>query len=161
MVELKLVYKQKNNMDCQNNCSHFCALWPNTNPNQLHRDEENICKSGYSKEGLHVWLKQKYDHEQQRPFFTWRSCYQHLVYKPQGLIQTLAGGLVPQSRLHHFKHVLIGATHELLVCSNSDLGILLGEAVQLQQHRPLKEGNCCQSPMLDCLSPLHLQLNSS
>ncbi|TNN69893.1 hypothetical protein EYF80_019961 [Liparis tanakae] len=28
--------------------------------------------------------------------------------------------------LHHFKHALIGAAHELLVCSDSDLGILLG-----------------------------------
>lgn len=78
-----------------------------------------------------------------------------------GFNQTLAGGLAPQHRLHHFKQVLIGAEHELLVCSDSDLGILLGGAVQLQQHRSLKEGNCCQSLMLDGHSPLHLHLNSS
>lgn len=63
--------------------------------------------------------------------------------------QTLAGGLVPQRHLHHFKHVLIRAAYELLVCSNSDLRILLGGAVQLQQHRSLKGGNCCQQLMLD------------
>lgn len=69
--------------------------------------------------------------------------------KNSGFDQTLAGGLVPQCHLHHFKHVLIGAAYELLVCGNSDLGILLGGAIQLQQHRSLKEGNCCQQLMLD------------
>lgn len=53
--------------------------------------------------------------------------------------QTLAGGLVPQCLLHGFKHVLIGTSQELLVCSDSDLGILSGGAVQLQQHRPLRK----------------------
>lgn len=72
--------------------------------------------------------------------------------------QTLAGGLFPQCCLHHLEYVLVGAAHELLVCSNSDLGILLGGAVQLQQHRPLREGNCCQSLMSDSQSPFHLNL---
>lgn len=72
--------------------------------------------------------------------------------------QTLAGGLVPQCCLHHLEYVLVRAVHELLVCSNSDLGILLGGAVQLQQHRPLREGNCCQSLMSDSQSPFHLNL---
>lgn len=49
-----------------------------------------------------------------------------------GLNQTLAGGLVPQRHLHYFEHVVVGAAHELLVCSDSDLRILLGGAVQLQ-----------------------------
>lgn len=69
---------------------------------------------------------------------------------------TLAGGLALQSHLHHFKQLLIGTSHELLVCSDSDLGILLGGAIQLQQHSSLREGNCCQQLMLDCHSPLPL-----
>lgn len=62
---------------------------------------------------------------------------------------TLAGGLALQSHLHRFEHVLSGASHELLVCSDSDLWILLGGAIQLQQHSSLMEGNCCQRLMLD------------
>lgn len=57
---------------------------------------------------------------------------------PSGLDQTLAGGLVPQRHLHHFIHVRVGAANKLLVCSDPDLGILLGGAVQLQQHRSLE-----------------------
>lgn len=62
---------------------------------------------------------------------------------------TLAGRLALQSHLHRFKHILSGASHELLVCSDSDLGILQGGAIQLQQHSSLREGNCCQRLMLD------------
>lgn len=78
-----------------------------------------------------------------------------------GSNQTLAGGLIPQRFFHRCEYVLVGAAHELLVCSDSDLRILLGGAVQLQQHRPLREGNCCQSLMSDCCSLLHLHLVSS
>lgn len=55
-----------------------------------------------------------------------------------GLNQTLAGGLALQRHLHHFIQVLIRAVEELLVCSNPDLRILAGGAVQLQQHGPLE-----------------------
>lgn len=55
-----------------------------------------------------------------------------------GLNQTLAGGLALQRHLHHFKQVLIRAAKELLVCSDPDLRILVGGAVQLQQHRSLE-----------------------
>lgn len=89
------------------------------------------------------------------------NCSGHPHYKPQQSSQTLAGRLVPQRRLHHIKHAPIRAAHELLVCCDSDLGILLGGPVQLQQHRSLKEGNCRQSLMLDWHPPLHLRLNSS
>lgn len=73
-------------------------------------------------------------------FFSCHGCRGHALHKHQSN-QTLAGGLIPQSHLHHLEHVLVGAAHELLVCSDSDLRILLGGAVQLQQHRPLREGN--------------------
>lgn len=55
-----------------------------------------------------------------------------------GLNQTLAGGLALQRHLHHFKQVPIRAAEELLVCSDPDLWVLTGRAVQLQQHRPLE-----------------------
>lgn len=70
---------------------------------------------------------------------------------------TLAGGLILQSHLHRFKQVLIRTSYELLVCSDPDLGILLGGAIQLQQHSSLKEGNCCQQLMLNRHSPLPLR----
>lgn len=55
-----------------------------------------------------------------------------------GLNQTLAGRLTLQRHLHHFIQVLIRAAKELLVCSDPDLRILAGRAVQLQQQRPLE-----------------------
>lgn len=55
-----------------------------------------------------------------------------------GLSQTLAGGLAPQRHLHHFIQLPVWAAKELLVCSDPDLRILPGGAVQLQQHRPLE-----------------------
>lgn len=54
------------------------------------------------------------------------------IHSRNGLNQTLSGSFIPERFLHYCEYVLVGAAHELLVCSNSDLRILQGGAVQLQ-----------------------------
>lgn len=88
---------------------------------------------------------------------------EHLLYH-SGLKQTLTGALTPQGCLHYLEHFLVRAVHELLVCTNSDLRILLGGAIQLQQHRPLKGRKLLsvtnvRHPLT--FSPLNFHLNSS
>ena len=71
--------------------------------------------------------------------------------------QTLAGALVAEGRPDRPQRAWIRAAHELLVCSDPDFCVLLGGAIQLQQHRALQRkpavNQRCQNTLLTSSPP--------
>ena len=102
---------------CNLQIKHWCNLGPKI---------ESYEDSTWNPKGFYVEPKSPYGGAPKNPFGTL-------------FFQTLAGGLMAQSRLHCSKHFGVGAVHYLLVCSDPDLHLLLVVTVEPQHRPPLEK----------------------